>query len=51
MIPKESITKDRNISHVLVRLTDIFVGLMPARDIPLRVKRSTPVDANVAYVM
>ena len=38
------------ISQLLVRLTDILVGLMSARDIPLRAKRSIPVAARVNLV-
>lgn len=40
----------RNISHLLVQLTDISVGLMSARDIPLRAKRFIPVAARVSLV-
>jgi hypothetical protein len=49
MNPKK-VSRACNISHLLVRLTDTLVGLMSARDIPLRAKRSIPVAARVSLV-
>ena len=49
MNPKK-VSRACNISHLLVRLTDTLVGLMSARDIPLRAKRSIPVAARVNLV-
>ena len=40
----------RNISHLLVQLTDTLVGLVSARDIPLRAERFIPVAARVSLV-
>lgn len=50
MNPKK-VSRACNISHLLVRLTDTLVGLMSARDIPLRAKRSIPVAARVRLDM
>ena len=49
MNPKK-VSRACNISHLLVRLTDTLVGLMSARDIPLRAKRFIPVAARVSQV-
>ena len=49
MNPKK-VSRACNISHLLVQLTDTLVGLMSARDIPLRAERFIPVAARVRLV-